>query len=64
MSTGRDGSGKIWDASEDGIQPTLIGNLVHHKQNIPGAGFIGNDLVVTGSWDQDLTLWSIKGMIK
>ena len=41
LSTGRDGSAKVWNASDSNVQPTIIGNLAHHTQNVPGAAFIG-----------------------
>jgi WD40 repeat protein len=64
LSTGRDGSAKLWDASRPDAQPSILGNLVFHGENIPGAGFLGHDKVVTGSWDQKLALWSIKDLLK
>ena len=63
LTTGRDGSAKVWDSSADNFQPKILGNLVLHKENIPGAAFIGKDLALTGSWDQKLALWSLKEMI-
>lgn len=64
LSTGRDGSVKLWDASANDVQPTILGNLVLHNENIPGAGFIGNDMALTGSWDQKLALWNLKDLLK
>lgn len=64
LSTGRDGSAKLWDVSQDNIQPTILGNLVLHSENIPAAGFVKNEMVVTGSWDQKLALWNIKDIMK
>jgi len=31
LTTGRDGSAKLWDASNNDVTPTILGNLVHHK---------------------------------
>ena len=64
LTTGRDGSAKVWDAEAKKVTPTILGNLVQHTQNIPATAFIGGDKVVTGSWDQDLALFSIKELIK
>jgi WD40 repeat protein len=64
LSTGRDGSAKLWNASLDTHQPAILGNLALHSENVPGAAFLGEDLVVTGSWDQKLALWNIKDLIK
>ena len=64
LSTGRDGSAKLWDASKDNEQPDILGNLVLHSENIPAAAFVGQDKVLTGSWDQKLAIWNIKQMIQ
>lgn len=64
LTTGRDGSAKIWDSSSNEVQPKILGNLVLHSENIPGASFIGEDKIVTGSWDQKLALWDVKDLIK
>jgi WD40 repeat protein len=64
LSTGRDGSAKLWDASSDNHHPSILGNLALHSENIPGAAFIGADIVVTGSWDQKLAIWNVKDLIK
>jgi WD40 repeat protein len=60
MTTARDGSVKIWDAASDDAQPTILGNLVLHCENVPAAAFVNNELVITGSWDQKLALWNVK----
>ena len=31
LSTGRDGSAKLWNASSDAQQPSILGNLALHK---------------------------------
>ena len=41
LTTGRDGSAKLWDAARNDVTPTILGNLVHHKENVPGAAFVG-----------------------
>lgn len=41
LSTGRDGSAKLWNASLDTHQPAILGNLAVHSENVPGAAFIG-----------------------
>ena len=64
MTTARDGAVKLWDASSDNVQPKILGNLVLHIENVPAASFVNNDLVLTGSWDQKLALWSIKDLLK
>jgi WD40 repeat protein len=64
LSTGRDGSAKLWNAESDTHHPAILGNLALHVENIPAAGFIGPDTVVTGSWDQKLAIWNIKELIK
>lgn len=42
MSTGRDGSAKLWNAESNTHHPTIIGNLALHIENIPAAGFIND----------------------
>lgn len=64
LSTGRDGSAKLWNAESNTHHPAILGNLVQHSENIPGAGFVNGELVVTGSWDQQLCLWNVKDLIK
>ena len=64
LTTGRDGSAKLWNAEANNVTPTILGNLVHHTQNVPAAAFIGQDMAITGSWDQALALWNIKDLSK
>lgn len=42
LSTGRDGSAKLWNAESNTHHPAILGNLVQHSENIPGAGFINS----------------------
>ena len=64
MSSGRDGSVKLWDAKDDKHQPLVLGNLVGHIQNVAAAAFIDEETVVTGSWDQSLALWNVQQLIQ
>ena len=40
MSSGRDGSVKLWDAKDNKHHPLVLGNLVGHSQNVAAASFI------------------------
>jgi len=40
LSTGRDGSAKLWNVESETHYPTLLGNLALHAVNIPGAAFL------------------------
>lgn len=40
LSTGRDGSAKLWNVESNTHHPSILENLVQHLENIPGAGFI------------------------
>lgn len=64
MSTGRDGSVKLWNTDSNTHHPAILGNLALHVENVPAAGFLGAETVVTGSWDQQLAIWNIKDLIK
>ena len=64
MSSGRDGSVKLWDAKDNKHHPLMLGNLVGHNQNVAAATFIDEKTVVTGSWDQSLALWNVQQLIQ
>jgi len=38
--------------------------LVLHLENVPAISFIGNETIVTGSWDQKLAIWNVKELIE
>ena len=63
LSTGRDGSARIWDCSVEG-KPKLQSNLAYHHENVASTAFLSNELVVTGSWDQNLAVWKYKDLLK
>lgn len=63
LSSGRDGSVKLWNAESNLHHPKILGNLVVHKENVPGAAFLGENSVVTGSWDQSIALWNIQALL-
>lgn len=64
LSTGRDGSARLWNAESNTHHPTILGNLALHVENIPAAGFLSPETVVTGSWDQQLAVWNVSSLLK
>ena len=61
-STGRDGSVRLWDCSNEN-KPTLLNNLTLHDEKVSEAAFIG-DWIVTASWDQRVGLWRLPDFLK
>lgn len=62
LSSGKDGSVRLWDCSSEG-NPSLQANLVYHEENVTSPVFLGDDIVVTGSWDQNIGIWNFKDLI-
>jgi len=56
VSTSADGTGKIWDTHSK----ELISRLVGHKREITCACISTNQLVATGSRDQNICLWRLQ----
>jgi WD40 repeat protein len=51
-----DGSAKIWNASNDW---SLITNFTGHSKLVNGIDYLNDDLMVTGSLDSTIKIWSI-----
>lgn len=62
LSSGKDGSVRLWNCNEEG-KPQIQANLVFHEDNVTSPVFVGNEVVVTGSWDQSIGVWNFKDLI-
>ncbi|CAF2066583.1 unnamed protein product [Rotaria magnacalcarata] len=56
VSTSADGTGKVWDANSK----ELISKLIGHKREITCSCVSTNQLVATGSKDQNVCLWRLQ----
>lgn len=62
LSSGKDGSVRLWNCNNEG-KPKIQANLVHHEDNVTSPIFVGDEIVVTGSWDQSIGIWNFKDLI-
>lgn len=56
VSGGRDGSVRLWSCENSG-HPDIVSNLVYHEENVTSTIFLGDQYIVTGSWDQNIGIW-------
>ena len=63
LSSGKDGSVRLWDCNSEG-HPQIISNLVLHNENVTSPIFIGDEFIVTGSWDENIGVWKFQDALQ
>ena len=62
ISSGKDGSARLWDCRDEG-HPVIKANLVLHDENVTSPIFLGDEHVVTVSWDQNIGIWKFGDLL-
>lgn len=62
ISSGKDGSVRLWDCKSD-AHPQIHANLVLHDETVTSPIFVGDKFVVTVSWDENIGIWKYGDLI-
>jgi hypothetical protein len=44
-------------------KPKIQSNLILHKENVTSSAFLGEELIATGSWDQNIGVWKLQDLL-